>query len=125
MTREQCLAEIAELDKEINAALANAPLPKLESRPFPIGSWILAVLTFVWWMFGSEIPYLQNFHFRIMDYVFYGALIMTALAVISTLSYLLRRRGGTNVAFRQATEKVKVLQDRRRELQVRLKELEE
>lgn len=125
MTRDQIQREIADLDRQLNQVLGSTQLPSLEARPFPTWTWIAAFLAAAWWMFGSDVPVIQNYHRDYGQYGLYAALILGLFALLSTLSWMFRRRGGVSEDYKAATAKSRELQERRRELQVRLRELEE
>jgi hypothetical protein len=124
MDRASIQREIAEIDGELNRTLGSTQLPSLEVKPFPVWSWVLAFLAAAWWMIGSDVPVISEYHGRYGEYGFYAAIALGLLALFSTISWALRRRGGVSPEYRQATEKARVLQERRRELQVQLRELD-
>lgn len=125
MTREQIMREIAELDKEINRVLASAQLPSLKVKPFPWGTWFLTLLAFAWYVAGDLVPYANAYHAKYGYIGLYVGIIFGILAIISTLSWMFQRRRPLSKEYEAATEKSKVLQERRRELQKRLREEEE
>jgi hypothetical protein len=124
MTRDEIQREISDIDRELNRVLGSAKLPSLEARPFPAWTWILAFVAAAWWMFGSQLPVIQNYHRDYGEWGLYASLFFGLFALLSTLSWMFRRRGGVTEEYRAATEKSRDLQERRRELQVRLRELE-
>lgn len=127
MNREQILEEIARLDEEINRVLASAQLPKLEHRPFPLGLWALTGLSFAWWKYGDYLPGAYIYHFETAQYGFYLGIVFAVIAVLSSISWLIRGRGygGKSEAYRSASRNARELQERRRELQAELKSLSE
>jgi hypothetical protein len=124
MTREDILRRIAELDNEINHILGNTQLPSLESRSFPMGTWIFAALLAGYYLFGADIPMIDRFHQPYGRYFFYASGLFAVLALWGSLSWLFRKRGGVSKEYGEASVRVKGLQDQRRELQAQLKELE-
>ncbi|MGI8907424.1 MAG: hypothetical protein ACR2IE_13145 [Candidatus Sumerlaeaceae bacterium] len=124
MQRDAIQREIAEIDGELNRVLGSTTLPSLEVKPFPKGTWLLAFLSAAWWMFGSDLPVISNYHSQYGDWGMYAAVAFGILGLMTTLSWLFRRRGGMSTEYAQASEKARVLQERRRELQVELRELE-
>ena len=116
--------EIAEIDGELNRTLGSTTLPSLDSKPFPKGTWLLAFLAAAWWMFGSELPVISEYYPKYGEWGMYAAIGFGILALLTTLSWLFRRRGGVSAEYRQASDKARILQERRRELQVQLRELE-
>ena len=123
MGRDDIQRRIAQLDNEINSIIGSAQLPSLEVRPFPKGTWIMAILLLGYYLFGADIPYISQFHEPYARYFYIGSGIFAVLAVWGTLSWLFRRRGGMSKEYGAATAKVRDLQNERRELQSQLKEL--
>jgi hypothetical protein len=124
MDRASIQREIAEIDGELNRTLGATKLPSLEVKPFPIWTWLLAFAAAAWWMLGSDLPVIAEYHRSYGEYGLYAAIALGLLGLFSTLSWALRKRGGVSQEYRQATEKARVLQERRRELQVQLRELD-
>lgn len=124
MDRAEIQREIAEIDQELNRTLGSTALPSLDVKPFPVWTWVLALVAAAWWMIGSDVPVISEYHGQYGEWGMYAAIVLGLLGLLSTLSWLFRRRGGVSTEYRQATEKARVLQERRRELQVRLRELE-
>ncbi len=123
MRRDNILREIANLDEEINRVIGATELPKLDARPFPLGTWIFAAMCFGWAEFGSMIPGAFHYHLQTGAYAWYLGLIMAGVAFLSTLSWLLRGRGDHNKsdAYYTASRKARVLQEQRQELQAELR----
>lgn len=124
-TRKQLQQEIAELDTEINQILERVKAPDIRMRTsaFPSGNWGIFILCSAWWMFGDMVS--ADMYFRSETIIFYMALIFGAMALLRTLVWTLRR-GSPEMPpeYREATERVKLLQDKRRELQKQMKELD-
>lgn len=125
MEREEIHREIADIDRELTRVLGSAELPRLNSRAFPTGTYILTLLALAWWMFGGEAPYVSQYYGRFGEWGLYAAGVLALLALCGTVSWILRPRGGMPAEYRTATEKSRDLQERRRELQARLRELED
>lgn len=126
MRREQLLREIAEIDDRINQAVTSAELPTFEYKPFPLGTWILAIMLFAWSRFGSMIPEAYAYYDQTKTYAFYGAIVLGALALIRSVLWLLRGHGGRayqkkSSAYMEASRDARELQEKRRELQAELR----
>ena len=125
MRREDIQREIARLDDEINRVVGSAELPKLQARPFPSGTWMLAILCLAWWQFGGYIPGTFRFHLETARWAFYIGLALAAMAFISTVFWMFSGQGyeTKSQAYTDASRKARELQERRRDLQSELRAL--
>lgn len=128
-TREQLLKEIADLDAQINRLVASMKLPRIEYHPFPKSMWILALLCFGWTMFGADIP-LPNaaeMHQQYSTWSWNLGLVCLVWALISTVSWIFKRGRGRRQEksenYMENSRMVQGLQEQRRELQARLRDL--
>ncbi len=122
MRREQLLKEIAEIDEEINKVVAATALPRLDARPFPLGTWIFAGMCFAWSEFGYKIPSAFHYYLQTETYARYMGIIIAIVAALSTISWLIRGSGqrGKNDDYFKTSRKARELQERRRDLQAEL-----
>ena len=127
MRRVELQKKIAQLDEEINSVLASTELPKLDVRPFPIGTWLFGFLCLAWVEFGSRIPAMYSYHLETAVWEWRLGLVIQAVAFLSTLSWFFRGRGYEykSAAYTEASRKVRDLQERRRDLQSELRGLTE
>lgn len=123
MRREDLLVEIARLDKEINRVLAATELPKIDTRPFPLGTWIFAGMCLAWTEFGYMIAGAELYHMQTATYTWYLAIVAAVAALLSTISWLVRGGGyrTKNDDYFNASRKARELQERRRDLQAELR----
>ncbi len=125
MRREEMLQEIASLDDQINTHLAGAKIPTLDKRPFPLGTWIVALIFFALTYYGHLIPEVGAQIHEYGKWFWYAGILMAVVALLSTLSWIMSKLKKDNTTeYREATAKVKVLQERRQELVMRIKELD-
>jgi type VI protein secretion system component VasK len=127
MRREQLQREIARLDEEINQVISSTEIPRLDMRPFPTGTWIFAILCFAWSLFGGLIPGAGVYHMETAGWAWIAGIVFVILAVISTISWFLRRRGYKERSgeYLQASRQARELQEKRRDLQAELRSLNE
>ncbi|MCX7964155.1 MAG: hypothetical protein N2644_06720 [Candidatus Sumerlaea chitinivorans] len=115
--------QIAELDKQINNLIAEHRLPPIKpAKPFPLGTWILALLVAAWWLFGDMVPMVGSYRQMTTPYDWYATLILGALALLRTVLWLLGRPRKTPPEYLEVTRKVQELQEQRRLLQKELRE---
>ena len=125
MKREELQREIARLDDEINRVISSVELPKLDVRPFPTGTWLFAFLCLAWWLYGYKIPGAYDYHLQTSVWAFRLGALMAMVALLSTISWVLRGRGYQNRsdAYTNASRKARELQERRKDLQAELRSL--
>lgn len=125
MRRDEMLQEIASLDDQINTHLAGAKIPTLDKKPFPLGTWIVAAIFFALSYYGHLIPEVGEQIHQYGKWMLYAGILMAVLAVLSTLAWIMSKLKKDNTTeYREATAKVKVLQERRQQLVLKIKELD-
>lgn len=125
MTRQEIQQRIAELDREINNQVAGAKLPPAtKRRTFPIWTWLLAGLALGWTYYGHEIPGTQDIHSQYHNIGLYVAIFFGVLALWATVLWLIQPSTKITPEYRASAEKVKLLQEERRDLMSQLKRLE-
>lgn len=124
-TRQEIMRRISDLDQQINAELAQQRAPTLDQmhRRFPIMDWIAAAACFAWAQFGQMVPGVENFHAISEKWVFWIAILLAALAAFRTVLWLVKRPRGRVEGYAQMTERVRKLQDERRDLQLQLEQV--
>ncbi len=127
MNRESLQRRIAQLDEEINQVITATEIPKLDVRPFPTGTWLVAILCFAWSQFGSLIPGARQYHLETAKWAWIAGIVLGVIAILSTISWFFRRRGykGRSDNYMAASRKARELQEKRRELQAELRSLTE
>lgn len=124
--RSEIQARIAELDRQINAEVAGTKLPSItDRRRFPVTTWILAAAAFAWTYLGGDIPGVEDLHRSFGQYGLYAGAVLAALAAWGTLRYLLQPSTKITPEYRESVERVRALQEERRELMAQLKEFEQ
>lgn len=122
MNRQQLMAEIAALDQKINAAAAAARAPRLNTSysKFPLASFISAAFFIAVGLFGP--PYAPPAVPGIAFTAAIGLGVLIALfAVYRTLRWLMSKRKPSSVnEYRNQTDEVRELQERRKQLQAQL-----
>lgn len=125
MTHSEVQNRIAEIDRQVNSEVAGSKLPLTTTyRNFPTTTWVLAAVAFAWSFYGDAVPGSLNFHDHYSVYAWYTGLILAALALWGTVLYLFQPRPKISDAYRESTARVRTLQEERRELMVRLRELD-
>ncbi len=120
---EELQRQIAEIDKQINKILVEKRLPPLKPpKPFPLGTWILALLVFGYYLFGDMIPYVGQYYADYGKYAMYVAGVVAILAVLRTVLWLFSRNPKTPPEYLEASQQVKELQDQRRLLEKELRD---
>ena len=125
MTKEEILQEIAALDRQINQQVAQQKLPRLNMKysRFPWATWIAAVVFFGLWLYGGM--FIPENIFDIGQYVAFGLGVLFVLAGLwRTIMFLFKGRQKTDSKYAAATEKVRMLQEKRQELQEQLDEMQ-
>lgn len=124
-TRQEILKRISDLDRQINSELAQQRAPTLEQthRSFPIMDWAAAVVCYAWVQFGANIPGVQDFHGASAKYVFWAAIALAVLALIRSVLWFVKRPRGRMQGYAEMTERVRRLQDERRDLQLELEQV--
>lgn len=127
MNRESLQREIARLDQEINAVISSTEIPRLDVRPFPTGTWLLAILCFAWSLFGQLVPGAARWHYKTANWAWIAGIVLGVVAILATISWLLRKRGqrGHSDDYMQLSRRTRELQEQRRELQAELRALNE
>ncbi|MGB9690869.1 MAG: hypothetical protein ACPL7D_01730 [Candidatus Sumerlaeaceae bacterium] len=120
---EELQQRIAELDKQINQILIEKRLPPLKPpKPFPLGTWIIALLLGGYYLFGDLIPVVGQHYGDYAKYVLYAAVAVAALALLRTVLWLFSRNPKTPPEYLEASRRVKELQDQRRLLEKELRD---
>jgi len=120
---EELQKQIADLDREINRILAEKRLPPLKPpRPFPLSSWVLAIVLVAYYLFGDLLPYVGTYHGKFGLYAFYAGLVMALLALLLTVRWLFSRAPRTPPEYIEASRKAQELQNQRRLLEKQLRE---
>ncbi len=120
---EEIQRQIADLDKRINQILVEHRLPPLKPpKPFPLGTWIIAVALGAYYLFGDMVPYVSEYHGSYAIYVMYAALVVAALALLRTVLWLFSRNPKTPPEYIEVTRQVQELQNQRRLLEAELRE---
>ncbi len=126
MRRDEMMQEIASLDDQINTQLAGAKLPSLDKPSFPLGTWLIAAVFYGLSLYGALLPEVGPQMKEYSVYFFWGAVIIAVFALLGTFSWMIKMfRTENTESYRAATAQVKVLQDRRQELVLRVKELDQ
>jgi len=121
---EEIQKKIAEIDKQINTILVEKRLPPLKPpKPFPLMTWILALVLLGYYLFGDALPYVGPYYQPYGEYSMYGALVVGVVALLRTLLWLFSRNPKTPPEYLEASRKVQDLQDQRRLLEKELREL--
>lgn len=117
---------IAELDRQINSEVAGVRMPGIGNRrQFPTTSWVTSLAAFGWHYYGDAIPSAEDFHNQFASYGFYAGIIFAVLAVWGTFLYLIQPSPKVSPEYRASTERVRVMQEERRELVARLRSLQD
>ncbi|MBX7244784.1 MAG: hypothetical protein K1X53_04755 [Candidatus Sumerlaeaceae bacterium] len=127
-TRKELQQELADLDRQINAEVAKAPLPKMRDvhRRFPFAYFILGGLGIGYWAAGDSIPGVSgSLHTSTADYGLYVGGVIIAIGVIRLLQWMFLSNFKADAQYKEATVTVKDLQQKRRELQQELKNAED
>lgn len=124
MGREDIQRRIGEVNREINEEVAKTTIPEYKPKVFPTGSWILAVLGAAWWLAGSEVPQVAAYHQDYGEYGLYVAVIVGAYALLKTVLWLFQGKPTGGAEYINATARVRELQEKRRDLEMQLKELD-
>ncbi len=126
MTREEVRIRIAELDKQINSEVGGARLPPATlKRGFPWTGWLIAGAALGWAYMGADIPAAAEVHRDYGELGLYVAALFGAMALWSTALFLMQPGTKITPEYRASTERVRVMQEERRELVSRLRELEQ
>jgi len=121
---EDLQRQIAEIDKQINKILVEKRLPPLKPpKPFPLGSWILAILLAAYYLFGDMIPVVGEYHALYSQYSMYAAMVVAAYALLRSVLWLFGRNPKTPPEYLEASQQVKELQNQRRLLEKELREV--
>jgi hypothetical protein len=120
---EDLQRQIAEIDKQINKILVEKRLPPLKPpKPFPLGSWILAILLAAYYLFGDMIPVVGGYHALYSQYSMYAAMVVAAYALLRSVLWLFGKNPKTPPEYLEASQQVKELQNQRRLLEKELRE---
>lgn len=120
MNRPELLERIAELDKQITHQVQVNRVPKSNTghTTFPMGSWIAALVFIGLWVFGGA--FLGDLHTKYAVWALVVGGLCALSALYGTVMWVLRGRVKVDQKYMDAMEKIKALQDERKELQKQL-----
>ena len=127
MTVEDLQRKIGELNKQINDEVARNPAPRTNdpSSAFPSGTWILAIVCFAWAFGGDQVDQIKPYVEMSWMYVAGLGALLALAALVRSILWIFKSRPKSGKEYTQNTSKVRELQAQKRELQQKLKELEE
>lgn len=124
MNPDDIQIRIAELDRQINSEVAGIRMPGIGNRrQFPTMTCVMAVAAFGWYRYGDVLPSAEELHVQYATYGFYAAVVLGALALWSAFLYLIQPSPKISPEYRASTERVRAMQEERRELVARLRSL--
>lgn len=124
MNRQEITQRIAILDKQINEETENNRLPALKHRSFPGGNWAAAAVLAGLYFFGDSITPIKSYVVKFSQPIMILAAIFLVSAIIRTILFIVLGTRNVDKKYGAAMEKVRHLQDERRELQKQLAELQ-
>jgi hypothetical protein len=124
MGREDIQRRIGEINREINEEVGKTTLPEYKPKLFPTGLWIFAAVCAGWWLFGNQVPQAAQYHAEYGEYGLYAAVVIGAYALFKTVLWLFQGKPKGSAEYMNATARVRELQDKRRDLEMQLKELD-
>ncbi len=126
MERNEILRQIAELERQVNAELAQTRLPGMRSshKTFPSPMWGLTIFCFAWWGFGDMIPPAASIHAMTKPYAFYVACVLGVIAILQTVLWLFSRGAKADAGYMQHTQHVRELQQQLAQLRQQLRDMD-
>jgi hypothetical protein len=124
MTRDELQRRIAQVNRDINDEVSKSPLPNFKPKPFPTGAWVLGIICAALGLFGGQINALKPYYDDYGEYGFYAAAVFGIYAVLRTLLWLFQGKPKGSREYMESTTHVRELQERRRELEMQLKEID-
>lgn len=125
MSREDIRQQIAALTAEINIEVARTPLPSGSTlRIFPTMWWIGAAICYSFWQFGDDIPPIATYNQQYGEIIMYIGVAMAVWAALRTLLWIIGGRRRSSAQYLRETQHIRDLQERRRQLEMRLKEMD-
>jgi hypothetical protein len=126
MERNEILRQIAELERQVNAELAQTRLPGMRSshKAFPSPMWGLTAFCFGWGAFGGQIPPAERIHAMSMPYAYYVGVVLGGIAVLQTVLWLFSRGSTADASYIQHTHHVRELQQQLAALRQQLRDLD-
>lgn len=127
MSRQEIQHRIIELDREINTEFEKVKdsSPAVNSASFPRAEWVLGFVAIAWYVFGGYLPgQVLEIYQNTAQYVMWAGAVLLGIAILRSFVWLAKRPRSRDRKSIQPSLRVRQLQDERRALQAKLKELD-